>query len=409
MLAERAQIGYPRRVAGDADAEAMSADFGLIYHLWSFAGTPGELLDRVVGEVALNRLVVPVVTGAVTQFRLDTSVSPQLFHTEGGWHYPPDPAIYRGSSVRPRAARWFGKRHTLEHLADFAARRDLKLVCRVDLCGAPSLIEHEPHLRQRNAWGDEDLSAGACVLNPDLREVLTSVVRDLERFKPVEMQLVAWAPDLAAIPTPARPLHDAPLARALLDVCFCPSCRQTALAGGVDPDQAARSVRVHVESLLGENAASAAKRVANDEVLGAYLESRRHESASWLRQLAATHHDCTWSILTADSIPEVLTLAPDSALDHLICDGIAPIVQDAEADPQHAKRVESASLTSRLESYGRQMRVWRPLAARADHLVRVVSDAARQCVGPIDFDGLEESPPEVVDWLRQAVRFARRG
>lgn len=384
-------------------------DFGLVYHLWSFGGEPGELLERAVGEVALDRLVVPVVTGAISQFRPDPATSPNLFQTEGGWHYPPSADVYRSGSIRPRTARWFGKRHTLERVAEFARRRDLKLVCRVDPRGVGSLIEHESRLRQRNAWGDEDVSTGACALNPDLRELLVGVARDLERFGPTGIQLVDWAPDVAAGGAAVRPLADSPSARALLDICFCPSCRQAALTAGVDPDHAARSVRLHVEALLGEDE-DAETRLAEDELLDAYLAARRAECAAWLGQLAATHSEYSWSMLADDPPPTISRLASESASAHLDRDAFTTIYRTAEQTPAcDGEDDEKQAPTPALWPGGRQMRVWTPSGGRADHLVRVVSDAARQCAGPIDFDGLEEAPPEVVDWLRQAVRFARRG
>lgn len=383
-------------------------DFGLVYHLWSFSGEPGDLLDRAVGQVALDRLVVPVVTGAVAQFRPDPDLSPSLFHTAGGWHYPPAADAYRAGSVRPRAARWFGKRNALERLAEFAQRRNLKLVCQIDPRPVASLIEHEPHLRQRNAWGDEDVSTGACALNPDLRELLIGVVRDLARFAPAEIQLVNWAPDLSANQTAPRPLAGAPLARALLDICFCPSCRQAALTAGVDPDHAARSVRLHVESLLGDDE-TAESRLADDEVLAAYLAARRAECAVWLRQLAATHSDVCWSMLTEYPPPTIARLAPASTMPHLDCDAFTPIFRTARLTPTRGEEAGEEVRPTPPPPGGRQMRVWAPAGKRSDQLVRAVTEAARQCAGPIDFANLEQAPPELVDWLRQAVRFASRG
>jgi hypothetical protein len=53
--------------------------------------------------------------------------------------------------------------------------------------------------------------------------------------------------------------------------------------------------------------------------------------------------------------------------------------------------------------------VWRPTIAQAGDLVRVVSTAAKAGVTFFDFEGTDEAPGEAITWLKQAVRFARRG
>ena len=62
----------------------MAADFGLVYPLWNHTRAADSLLDRVVGEVGIDHLTVPVVTGAQTQFRLSGGFESPYFHTEGG-------------------------------------------------------------------------------------------------------------------------------------------------------------------------------------------------------------------------------------------------------------------------------------------------------------------------------------
>ena len=52
--------------------------------------------------------------------------------------------------------------------------------------------------------------------------------------------------------------------------------------------------------------------------------------------------------------------------------------------------------------------VWFAWRQGADSLVRAVSDAVERGVGFFDFSEVDETPPETVDGLRQAVRYARR-
>jgi hypothetical protein len=56
-----------------------------------------------------------------------------------------------------------------------------------------------------------------------------------------------------------------------------------------------------------------------------------------------------------------------------------------------------------------QITRWPVPPVASTHLVRVVGEWARQGVRHFDFEGLDTSPAEAVTWVKQAVRFARRG
>ena len=381
----------------------MSGDFGLVYPLWTDPHTPGKLLDRAVGEVGLDHLTVPAITGPLTQFRIEPAQPPQTFSSEGGWHFRPQSPSYTNSAIRPRSARWLGKRDPLAELCEYARPRKLAVILRIALRGVPALLEAEPHLRSRNAWGDELTSAGACVLNPVLRELLHDTLQDTLRYEPSGFQLVDWAPDLPATHDGPRPLDWQPLARKLADICFCPACRQTANVAGIDAEQAARSVRVHVEQLLSHSADERlAARVHAYPLLNAYQQARRSDSTAWLQRLAETYadrqryflSDLETCRLNTPGLPAgafLILLRPSCVLRHVDEDTLR------------------ATISGLHMSCGLTLPVWRPLVVEAGQLVRVVSEAAKAGLTFYDFEGLEAAPAEVVTWLRQAVRFARRG
>ncbi len=375
----------------------MTSDFGVFYHLWSHADQPGELLDRLIGEVGVDHILVPAITGPLEQFRVDPPHPPNLFATGGGWHFPPSAAFYRGVAARPRVARWFGKRDALARVAASAAQRGVTLVCRLDLRDCRPVLDHAPHLCMRNAWGDAAPRAGMCVLNPDVRELLLAAVRDLARYAPAAIQLVDWEPDLAADRRNKRPLDHTPAARTLLDLCFCPACRQIALAGGVDPDLVARSVKTHLNHILADELDATRTRLEEDDLLAAYVAVRQQAAATWMREILAHHSEIRWYHERDDS-PPALPWSASAACGPV--DWI-PVLRGrgSEADPPR----EGLPATA-----GRVLPVWRPFVSRPDQLVRSVASVARVVRGPIQFDGIEEAPPEVVDWLRQALRYARR-
>ncbi|MFQ5806462.1 MAG: hypothetical protein ACE5I3_08430 [Phycisphaerae bacterium] len=381
----------------------MSGDFGMVYPLWTDPQGPGKLLDQVIGEVGLDHLTFPVVTGRQEQFRLSPAHAPHAFITEGGWHFPPNPACYTGGSVRPRGARWFGKRNTLRQLCEYAAGRNISVIFRVDLRAVTSLAEHEPHLRTRNAWGEEVSPAGPCTSNPDLRELLHGTLEDLLGYAPGGYQLVDWAPDLAIDRSGPRPLEWQPLARKLLDICFCPACRQVAVVAGADADQAARSVQVHVKRLLVPPQDSRlAATVREDEVLDAYLQAKRHDSDAWLRRLAETRRDCRRYLVSDAGAWESIGPLPGEETFALLLRSRRPF-RTADEDALSA----AMRLSDRV--HGLTLAVWRPAVKEAGQLVRAVSELTRAGIHFFDFEGLDEGPEEAITWLRQAVRFARRG
>ncbi len=391
----------------------MGSDFGLVHYLWDSGAEPGTMLDRVLGEAPLDHLTVPVVTGPIEQFRLSPAHPPHTFVTEGGWHFPPDRGCYIGGPLKPRPARWVGKPDGLGKLGEYAGSRSVRLVFRVDLRAVTSLLEHEPHLRPRNAWGDENAAAGACVLNPDVRELLRGTLADLTRYQPAGFQLVDWMPDLAIDRRPARQFSWNPLLRQLFDICFCPACRQTATVAGVDPDQAARSLRVHAERMIADpEGYDGVGKVTEDRVLRAYLDARRRDSLTWLERLAESHGERQWYLLADRWSRNDLWAKAATAFANLSARIFVPVFRSLKSplgEIQFEKDFLDPVTGRRLESFGLVLPLWYPFVRQAGELVRVVSAAAQAGIAPIDFDGLEAAPGEAVDRLRQAVRFARRG
>ncbi len=377
----------------------MRRRFGVVYHLWNASSATDELLDRLIGEVGAEMLVVPVVGGPRVQFRPQAAgEQPHLMVTEGGWHYPPQAEAYRTTAVRPRTARWMGKRDVLARVAELARKRDIELLLGVDLRGCALLADHHPHLRCRNAWGESEPGSGLCVLNPELRELATDVLRDLRRYGPAGFELANWLPDVPALPAP-RPLEHTPTARGLLDVCFCPACRQVAVSAEIDPDAAARSVRLRMEQALGSPVAdAAADPLADDEVLAGYVAARRQAAAAWYRQ----------ALRGGDGRDYLTVRHPPTGALGWHQPSLTPLLEAAGcvlvSGPEAATRPTIADI----RPAGCVLEVWRPAVQTAEELVKQVVAAAEVGGDPIILTGIDEAPAEVVDWLRKAVRFARR-
>ena len=378
----------------------MSAHFGIVLPLWSYAADGGAVLDRVAGEVGIDHVVVPAVTGAQAQFRLAPDLAEPYFHTEGGWHFPPNTKVYGASGVRPVKARWFGASDHLARLREHLQRLAVRLVLRIDLRSVVALAEQEPHLAQRNPWGQAVPLAGPCVGNPNLRELLRATIEDLQRYQPGGFELVEWVPDHAVNSQASRPVAWHLTGERLLDICFCAACRQIAERAGIDADQAARSTRVQFGRASDRPAREVAL-CAEDEVVAQYRAARLTDCGGWLRRGAevdATHR--YWLLQAHETrthyveFPfEVLLRLPARVQDYI--EG-----QIAPALTWHSSGGRRG---------GWALPVWHPTFDCPAQLVCLLNDAAHAGIEIFDFEGLDEDPPEAVTWLKQAVRFARRG
>ena len=374
----------------------MTADFGAVYPLWDYAADEGRLLEQAAGDIGLDHITIPVVTGAQMQFRPGGADTPH-FHTEGGWHFRAASKTYATAALRPPKARWLAGGDVLAQVRERAAELNLRLLLRVDVRAVRALVDQQRHLCQRNAWGQEVPFAGGCACNPDLRELLRVTLDDLRRYEPAGYEVVDWAPDTAADRGAARPLAWHADVRRLLDVCFCASCRQVAERGGIDPEQAARSVRVQVERHLGKPASKAGG-ADDDPVVAAYVSTRAADCCQWLQRLGEGDGDRRRLLVRSFGEPALGNCAPWVRLVRLLPGDCGPL--DGE---RWAERLRALAEISALA-----LPVWRPTFNDASEVVRLVLEAVKASVRTFDFEGLSEAPPEAVTWLKQAVRFARR-
>lgn len=398
----------------------MPAQFGLVLPLWSCAADDGALLERAAGAVGLDHVTAPAVTGPASAFRPACDPQAPHFHSAGGWHFPPAPRLYTGTA-RPLRARWAGTSDTLARLRERAARLGLRLSLRIEPLTLPALVEQWPHLARHNAWGQPIADAGPCPGNPDLRELIRATLADLARYEPAIIELGDWAPRPAAGAGPPAPLTWHPGIARLAAICFCPSCRLAAGRAGIDPDQAARSARVEIERLW---AASQAAERELDPVLAAYESAQAADWQLWLAQLAAGHRGPEHFLLApapapAAPAPAATARAPTPSAD-------APAPASAPADEPAAPLPRGWHMLARFAAPGQlpaprgsdshppapaglALPAWRPAFSDAAELVRTVAAAAEAGVWFFDFEHLDEAPADAVTWVKQAVRYARRG
>ncbi|MCH8806966.1 MAG: hypothetical protein IH986_12865 [Planctomycetes bacterium] len=394
----------------------MAGDFGIVYPLWNHIADAGGFLDRVAGEVGIDHLTIPVVTGPWTQFRLRLLPESPYFHTEGGWHYPFNAKLFSALGARPKAAKWFGSKDILGVVRDRADDLGLTVYFRLDVPHAATLIANSSHLRQRNAWGDTYHDSPACMCNPETRELFRLTIEDLTRYDPAGFQLFNARIDLS---TPEKGVL-AESMEALLNTCFCAGCRQIS-ASVVDPDQAARSVRADVEKRSSQSTPKSAETEdelnVQDEpeqqgsVLRDYDDARDTSVIDWVRKIMKRYparrffrsHD-------VDSLfdrvpPRDLEREPSTPILRLSLSAVLPLLSGGEQsgiyeslETLRPHGAVSLPLTSRLET----------LEAEQSSFVQMVSRLTAGGATFLDFEQVDTVHPNDLRQLKQAVRYARR-
>lgn len=392
----------------------MAGDFGIVYPLWNHIADAGDFLDRVAGEVGIDHLTIPVVSGPWTQFRLRLLPESPYFHTEGGWHYPFNAKLFSALGARPKAAKWFGSKDILGVVRDRADDLGLTVYFRMDVPYGAALIANSSHLRQRNAWGDTYHDSPACMCNPETRELIRLTIEDLIRYDPAGFQLFNTHIDLWASRREAliEPMN------APLNTCFCAGCRQIS-AGVVDPDQAARSVRADfekwswltsltaavIEKKLTEQAGPEGQRSVGRD----YDDARDTSVIEWVRQIMKRYparrifrsHDV--DSLLGGVLPRDLEREPSTPILQLPLFAMGLLLAGA------------ASIDKSLETLRPHGAVSWPLTCSIDtseaeqsSFVQMVSRLTAAGATFFDFEQVDTVHPNGLRQLKQAVRYARR-
>ena len=261
----------------------MPISLGVVYPLWSFVGEHDERMNRLLGEVGVDHVTVPVITGPLTEFRFDPQEGPHYFHTAGGWHYPPNREYYGGSDVRPRAAEWVKTRNLLAEMVELVRKNGRRVLFRLDVRSALASLFPTGDFIVRNAWDESEPSSGACNNHSTTRLFLRGAIEDLLGYSPdgIELdgyQTSAWANEGAFAPHN----HNAMQANAL-GQCFCAACRENYRIGDRNDRDAARAAQLVIRNWARYDPPS----LPDAEAELHHYESARVASAGlWLTSLA---------------------------------------------------------------------------------------------------------------------------
>lgn len=386
--------------------QSVDRQFGILYPPWNHGPAGQKLLDAAIGEIGIDHLTVPAIGGPQTQFRLFHGFEQPYFHTSGGWHYPPQVRHYAGLGIRPRRADWTGPQDVLEALQRLGDQHGLKLFLRVDPAQAVPLLDSAGHLVQRSAWGQTYEPPQPCINHPEFRELLKAALAELLRYAPEGIEIAGLRLD--APPAEREVVGWRCLSLHLVCTCFCAACRQIAELAGIDPDLAARSVRVHAEHVAAtpqHQRSAALRRFRDDPAVHQYQAVRASAAQQWMTALAAGFPQVRLiRVVQAQDV-----YGPSAVQIGLGADWSA--ISDAWGEgsvsqfwTQWARHQETFPGIAALH-----MRLSEPEVLAPADLVRYVTEAVGNGIQRLTFSHLEEWRPDILTWIKQAVRYARRG
>ena len=231
----------------------------MVCHLWDLEdGGIDDVLDRLKGELGAGGVTVVAAGKPICQLRHRPSVKPRIFQSRGGLYFPPDESKYNDTRCKPVVSSWVKSRDPLRKVAEACQRRDLTLRAILDTRRIGRLVSRCPSVATKTVFGDA--SPGTmCAANPDAVALLQGLIADLSTnygVSAIELRHLdrTFEADLVdSLVVHASPSAAAEVIRALLTICFCESCLQSAHGANIDADGATRSVEALINDALAQS------------------------------------------------------------------------------------------------------------------------------------------------------------
>jgi hypothetical protein len=363
-------------------------------------------IDRMAGEIGVDAVSVATTLPSVSEFRARAFATQRTVEHEAAAHFQPVAKHYAGTRIRPIAAPWMKSRNPLEKIAQHAGKQGLKVRAWTTCCHGSAMVARHKMAACVNVFGDLSQS-WMCPSNPDVREYVAALVEDLATNYPLETIELDGA-DFGG------PIHShrharsgvgtGPVEQVLLSWCFCPSCQQRARDGGLDVEAVAAAAASHLgqmmlakipihsdfDSLLASDGHLAAYHKLRMDVVTSLVQLVRGRTKARL----VLHHEA----------PSPFSAADPTALSE-VCDGLViPAArhgraQTSDARLPHVWRAERTELAQPCHP---------PHVEDGPALVSTVHQAAETGCAAIGFSNYGVAPEPCLDWVRQAVRYARR-
>jgi hypothetical protein len=364
-----------------------------------------ESLGRLAGDVGVDAVLVPAVHEGVREIRPRAAESDRAFVCGAAAHFQPNAKLYSGLRIRPIPAAWMKTRNPLEKIAEAAKKHRLKLRVSISCCQGAALVERYPHAACVDFFGQPS-SEWLCPTNPDVRAYLGALVEDLTTNYPVaalDVHSAHFQPGGSGEPRHA--LEPPPgIATLLFGTCFCSSCIQHASDAGVD--MAALHAFLHnafvtLGHLEPVSALEFPDLIAENRVVADFQRTRKEAVTLLVHSLWAR---CRAPIRMALAGPKDTTATWPEELSKF-CDGFHIPVFGCREHDWPADEIAAAGGAARCDI---SFPCYPPFAPDGPALVNAVHGASQSGIESITFENYGMCPAPCLDWVRQAIRYARR-
>jgi len=366
-------------------------------------------LGRMAGEIGVDAISIAAVLPGLTAFRARAIKGRRTIHREAGAHFQPSSECYSNTRLRPAAAAWMKSRNPLEKIASACAANGLKPRAWAVCCENEVLAARHPMATCVDVFGDS-IAGRLCPSNADVREYVAALAVDLTKNTPLDV-LELQSADFGGS---ARPnlyqsgVDIGQVGRLLANGCFCPACRQRAEDADIDAEAVRLTILSILEPLLR---LEPARHATYGDVL-----SENANLAAWHRMRCESVCSLIKSVRRRTSARLLLHIAVDAwasgadvgmLREH--CDGFIASPWHADTEALPLVRAETlAHACEAIEQVEVGLPCYPPRCVDGPGLVTAVHEASQAGYGGIGFSNYGLAPEPCLDWVRQAIRYARR-
>lgn len=383
---------------------------------WDFEGLDLEPALVKLADLGMDAISLGLIQPTVCAIRRTSTDGPRVIHQPAGFHFQPDTKAYASTRIKPVAAKWLRQRNPVERIVRAASEQNLRVDARIDLTDLSDTLERMPLAGSVNIFG-EQAGTRLCPSNPDATAFIEATIEDVCQnyaFGRIELTGFSFANRLASDHAGGSPICNA-VESHLLSLCFCPSCRDRAARDGVHIDRVVSAVHngldaqfrlepppdLTIETFHRHNpdvAAFEESRFQTTLALIANLRQRSKVRLAWrpghdeTRKLAAVVSEQFESIIVCGDAPPAV-----------VCDDALPVAMTPDWDAAAWKQYRQPA--GRIEV---ALRPTPPIHADSQSLIRHVKSLCAEGYTTLHFGPMGELPPPCQDWIRQAVRYAKR-
>lgn len=369
---------------------------------YQFACHPADLLDegvedafaRLRGEIGIDGVVIDAAAPARLALRPRVTQSPKIASHEAAVWFQPESRCYSATRLRPNPAKAIKARNALALLCNEAASQGMVVRLRIDPLDNVVLADRNPTTSCVDVFGRVHESR-LCPSNPDVREFAASLVEDVStnfECESVELLNFDFGAGLYSGGELVHGFVHGNLKSMPLGWCFCPACRQRAMERDVDSDAAGADVQAHLSRVFElQSTDDAADLIGKNEHIAGYQRSRVETITSLMKMIRRRAKK-----------PMHLRDSGDSLGAGLDCEAVAEFCDGfVLTKPCGGNRPAMKPLTLEIACHP-------PHTTHGPALVSAVHDASSGKYGSICFSEYGPAPKPCLEWVRQAIRFARR-